>query len=130
MAQITLKGNPVHTVGNLPEVGSQAPDFKLTKTDLSDITLKDFAGKKVILNIFPSVDTGGCAASIKKFNEEVAKIDNTVVICASKDLPFAHKRFCGAEGIENVLSASELRDNNFGNNSTHYFNMLCNLINF
>ncbi len=116
MAQITLKGNPVHTVGNLPEVGSQAPDFKLTKTDLSDITLKDFAGKKVILNIFPSVDTGVCAASIKKFNEEVAKIDNTVVICASKDLPFAHKRFCGAEGIENVLSASELRDNNFGNN--------------
>ena len=114
MANITLRGNPVHTVGNLPEVGSQAPDFKLTKTDLSDATLADFKGKRIILNISPSLDTAICATSVRKFNEEVAKLDNTVVLYASLDLPFAHNRFCTTEGIENVISLSELHDRSFG----------------
>lgn len=114
MANITLKGNPIHTVGNLPEVGSQAPDFKLTKTDLSDVTLADFKGKRIILNISPSLDTSICATSVRKFNEEVIKLDNTVVLYASLDLPFAHNRFCTAEGIENVVSLSELHDRSFG----------------
>lgn len=114
MANITLKGNPIHTVGNLPEVGSQAPDFKLTKTDLSDVTLADFKGKRIILNISPSLDTSICATSVRKFNEEAVKLDNTVVLYASLDLPFAHNRFCTTEGIENVVSLSELHDRNFG----------------
>jgi len=114
MANITLKGNPIHTVGNLPEVGTQAPDFKLTKTDLSDATLADFKGKRIILNISPSLDTSICATSVRKFNEEVAKLDNTVVLYASLDLPFAHNRFCTTEGIENVVSLSELHDRSFG----------------
>ena len=114
MADITLKGNAIHTVGELPAVGSQAPDFSLTNTDLADISLKDYAGKNVILNIFPSLDTPVCAASIRRFNEDATKKDNTVVICASLDLPFAHKRFCAAEGIENVVSASEMHNRTFG----------------
>ncbi|MBB3701327.1 thiol peroxidase [Flammeovirga yaeyamensis] len=113
MAQITLKGNPVQTVGELPAVGTQAPDFTLVKSDLSEIKLSDFAGKKVILNIFPSVDTGTCATSTRKFNEKASSLDNTVVICVSKDLPFAFGRFCGAEGIEDVLTGSSFRDTSF-----------------
>ena len=114
MARVTFKGNPVNTAGTLPAVGSKAPDFKLTKTDLSDLSLKDLAGKKVILNIFPSIDTGVCAASVRKFNQEAAGLPNAVVVGVSKDLPFAHGRFCGAEGIKSVVTTSELRDQGFG----------------
>ncbi|HZE96086.1 MAG TPA: thiol peroxidase [Planctomycetota bacterium] len=114
MADIKFKGNPIHSVGTLPAVGSKAPDFKLTKTDLSDVTLKDFAGKKVILNIFPSIDTGVCATSVRKFNVEAAGLPDTVVVGVSKDLPFAHKRFCGAEGIGAVVTTSDLREGTFG----------------
>src|SRR5690606_570653 len=114
MSEIKLKGNPIHTSGSLPKVGTRAPDFHLTKTDLSDVTLHDFAGKRILLNIFPSVDTGVCAASMRAFNVEAAKSDNVVILGVSKDLPFAHKRFCAAEGIEKVVSASELRDGSFG----------------
>lgn len=114
MATIKLKGNSILTIGNLPTAGSTAPDFKLTKTDLSDTTLKDFAGKNVVLNIFPSLDTSVCASSVRKFNSELDKLKNTVVLCISKDLPFAHNRFCTAEGLKNVISLSELRDHNFG----------------
>jgi thiol peroxidase len=114
MAEITLKGNPIHTYGDLPAVGSQAPDFVLTKTDLADVSLKDFAGQRIVLNIFPSIDTSVCAASVRKFNEEAAKLNNTVVLCASLDLPFAHERFCGAEGLEKVVPVTELRKRAFG----------------
>lgn len=114
MARITLKGNPINTSGDLPKVGSKAPDFKLTKNDLSDTSLKDYAGKKIVLNIFPSIDTGVCASSVRRFNAEAAKLNNTVVLCVSADLPFAQKRFCGAEGISNVVMGSELRDKKFG----------------
>ncbi len=114
MAKITLKGNEITTVGNLPAVGSKAPDFSLTKTDLSLASLKDFAGKKVVLNIFPSLDTAVCAASVRQFNEEASKNDNTVVLCISDDLPFAHKRFCEAEGLANVISLSEMAVRKFG----------------
>jgi thiol peroxidase len=114
MAEITLKGNKIHTCGDLPAIGSQAPDFVLTKTDLSDVSLKDFAGKQIVLNIFPSIDTSVCAASVRKFNEEAEKLENTVVLCVSLDLPFAHERFCGAEGLENVISVTELRKRAFG----------------
>lgn len=114
MAKITLGGNPTNTIGNLPDKGAKAPDFKLTKTDLSDLTLSELAGKRVVLNIFPSLDTDVCAASVRKFNAEVSGLKNTVVICASRDLPFAHKRFCVAEGLQHVISASELRDSHFG----------------
>ena len=114
MAKITFKGNPIATVGTLPAVGTKAPDFKLTKTDLADVSLKDFAGRKVILNIFPSIDTGVCATSVRKFNAEAATLPNTVVVGVSKDLPFAHKRFCGAEGISGVVTTSDLRDGTFG----------------
>ena len=116
MAKITLKGNPIHTCGELPAIGTSAPTFKLTKTDLSDITPENFKGKKVILNIFPSIDTPVCATSVKKFNERAASLNNTVVLCVSQDLPFAHKRFCGAEGIEKVTAVSAFRDSNFGKN--------------
>ena len=114
MATINLKGNPIHTIGELPKKGSQAPDFKLTTTDLNDVGLKDYAGKRLVLNIFPSLDTSVCAASVRKFNVEAAKLKNTKVLCISKDLPFAHSRFCAAEGIQNVVSLSELRDDHFG----------------
>lgn len=115
MAQITLRGNAINTVGNLPAVGSVAPDFKLTKNDLSTATLADFKGKKVVLNIFPSIDTAVCSASVRRFNKELSELNNTVVLCISKDLPFAQKRFCAAEGLENVITLSEFRDNNFSN---------------
>ena len=114
MARITLKGNPFNTVGELPAVGSQAPDFLLTKKDLSDVTLKDFAGKTVVLNIFPSVDTPVCATSVRKFNAEAGKLDDTVVLCVSRDLPFAMERFCGAEGLDDVIPASVVRNLEFG----------------
>ena len=115
MADITLKGNTIHTAGTLPAVGSKAPDFKVTKADLSDVSLKDFAGKKIILNIFPSIDTGTCAMSVRKFNAEASELPNTVVVGVSKDLPFALKRFCGAEGIDKVVTTSALRDDSFAN---------------
>lgn len=114
MSEIKLKGNPIHTSGSLPKVGAQAPDFRLTKTDLSDVSLKDFAGKRILLNIFPSLDTGVCATSMRTFNVEAAKFDNVAILGVSRDLPFAHKRFCAAEGIDKVVSASELRDGSFG----------------
>ncbi|WP_078085189.1 thiol peroxidase [Microbulbifer mangrovi] len=109
MANITLKGNPITTVGELPAVGSQAPAFTLVQGDLSEITLQDLAGKRVVLNIFPSVDTPTCATSVRTFNEKVSSLDNTVVLCVSADLPFAMTRFCGAEGIENVKLGSAFR---------------------
>jgi thioredoxin-dependent peroxiredoxin len=116
MATVTLKGNPIHSAGELPSVGSQAPDFKLTKSDLSDVSLKDFAGKKIILNIFPSIDTGTCAMSVRKFNAEASELPGVVVVGVSKDLPFALGRFCGAEGIDKVVTTSSMRDDSFGKN--------------
>ena len=114
MSTITLGGNPVHTSGELPKIGTQLTDFKLVKNDLSIATLADFSGKRVILNIFPSIDTGTCATSVRKFNETAANLNNTVVLCISRDLPFAQKRFCGAEGIENVVNLSDFKDGSFG----------------
>jgi thiol peroxidase len=114
MSTITLGGNPVNTSGELPKIGSQLADFKLVKTDLSIATLADYSGKKVVFNIFPSIDTGTCAASVRKFNTTAAKLSNTVVLCISRDLPFAQKRFCGAEGIENVVNLSDFKDGSFG----------------
>lgn len=113
MAKITFKGNEISTAGTLPEVGADAPDFNLTGTDLGDVSLGNFKGKNVVLNIYPSVDTGICATSTRTFNEKAQGLDNTVVLCVSKDLPFAHSRFCGAEGLENVVSASEFKDSSF-----------------
>ena len=109
MSTIKFKGNDIHTSGTLPQVGQQAPDFTLTAGDLSDKKLADYKGKNVILNIFPSVDTGVCAASVRNFNKEAAGMQNTAVLCISKDLPFAQGRFCGAEGIENVTMLSDFR---------------------
>ncbi|SDD34677.1 thiol peroxidase [Niabella drilacis] len=109
MAEITLKGNPVTTVGTLPEKGSKLKDFTLVNAGLAEKKLADYAGKKVVLNIFPSVDTGVCAASVRKFNEKAAALDNTVVLNISKDLPFALNRFCAAEGISNVETLSDFR---------------------
>jgi thiol peroxidase len=114
MAQITLKGMAIHTSGNLPKTGDKAPDFSLTRTDLSDVSLKDFSGKKVVMNIFPSVDTAVCSTSVRKFNAEVNNFANSVVLCISRDLPFALERFCGAEGLSNVIPLSELRTLDFG----------------
>jgi len=108
MAQITLKGNAVNTCGNLPAVGSAAPDFDLIKTDLSNVNLASYKGSTLVLNIFPSIDTGVCATSVRTFNKDAAALENTKVLCISRDLPFAHSRFCGAEGIENVDSLSEI----------------------
>ena len=114
MSQIALQGNPINTCGSLPEIGSQAPDFTLTRADLSDAGLKDFAGKRLVLNIFPSIDTGVCATSVRRFNAEAEKLENTAVLCISADLPFAQARFCGAEGLENVITLSAMRDRKFG----------------
>jgi len=114
MATITLKGNPVHTLGELPKKGSKAADFELVKNDLSTVSLKDFAGSNLVLNIFPSIDTGTCATSVRKFNESAAKLNNTKVLCISRDLPFAQARFCGAEGIQNVLTLSDFSSGAFG----------------
>jgi len=109
MAEITLKGNKINTSGTLPEVGSQAKDFQLVANDLSVKSLVDYKGKKVVLNIFPSLDTPTCAASVRRFNQEASKLENTVVLCVSKDLPFAQARFCGAEGLDQVHTLSDFR---------------------
>lgn len=114
MAEVTLKGSPVHTSGELPAVGSTAPEFQLTDTDLQEKSSSDYKGKKVILNIFPSIDTGTCAASTRKFNEAASGLDNTEVLCISNDLPFAMGRFCAAEGLNNVDTLSGFRSS-FGN---------------
>ncbi len=114
MATITLKGNTIHTSGELPAIGTQAPNFNLVKNDLSSSSLSDYKGSKVILNIFPSIDTGTCAASVRQFNQEAAELDNTKVLCISRDLPFAQTRFCGAEGIENVVNLSDFGTGDFG----------------
>lgn len=114
MASITLKGNPINTSGELPTVGSKISDFKLVKNDLSVASLADFAGKKLVLNIFPSIDTGTCATSVRKFNESASNLENTNVLCISRDLPFAQNRFCGAEGLENVINLSDFQAGDFG----------------
>ncbi|GAB4507707.1 MULTISPECIES: thiol peroxidase [Flavobacteriaceae] len=114
MATVTLKGNELHTLGNLPGNGTQAPNFTLVKNDLSTVELSDYKGQKVVLNIFPSIDTGTCAQSVRQFNQEAAELSNTKVLCISKDLPFAQARFCGAEGIDKVETLSDFRDGNFG----------------
>lgn len=114
MSQVTLKGNPVNTIGTLPAVGSDAKDFELVAGDLSTKSLADFAGKNLILNIFPSIDTGTCATSVRSFNKSAAQLTDTVVLCISRDLPFAQGRFCGAEGIENVVMLSDFRTGQFG----------------
>ncbi|WP_028974749.1 thiol peroxidase [Spirochaeta cellobiosiphila] len=114
MSTITFQGNPIETIGSLPSVGSQAPDFTLTKGDLSDVSLADFKGKWKILNIVPSLDTGVCAKSAKEFNDEVKNYSNLVVLNISRDLPFAATRFCSAEGVDNIIPLSEMRDQSFG----------------
>tara|TARA_R110001632_G_scaffold80454_6_gene179928 strand:- start:11121 stop:11621 length:501 start_codon:yes stop_codon:yes gene_type:complete len=114
MASITLGGTPTNTSGEIPTVGSKAPDFKLSTTDLSVKSLGDFSGSNLILNIFPSVDTGVCATSVRTFNKSAASLENTKVLCISRDLPFAQGRFCGAEGIENVVMLSDFVNGSFG----------------
>lgn len=114
MAKISFKGGEVNTIGNLPQVGTQAPNFKLVNGQLSEVSLADYKGKTVVLNIFPSLDTGVCAASVRKFNQEAVKLNNTVVLAISADLPFAAGRFCTAEGIENVTPVSVFRSPEFG----------------
>ena len=114
MAKITLKGTPVNTSGTLPQKGSKAPDFTLVKSDLGNLSLSELKGKKIILNIFPSLDTSTCATSVRKFNKLAAEKTNTVVLAISKDLPFAHGRFCTTEGITNVVTLSGFRDTSFG----------------
>lgn len=114
MATITLGGNPIHTNGELPKIGSKLADFSLIKSDLSVVTLADFAGSKLVLNIFPSVDTGTCATSVRQFNAKASTLENTKVLCISRDLPFAQKRFCGAEGLDNVVTLSDFKDGSFG----------------
>ncbi len=114
MANITLKGNPIHTSGFLPQTGTKAVNFSLTKSDLSEASLSDFTGKKVLLNIFPSLDTGVCATSVRKFNEKASTLHNTVVLAISKDLPFAMGRFCSIEGIQNLTTLSAFRSADFG----------------
>lgn len=114
MATITLKGNPIETSGTLPAIGAPAPAFNLTRTDLSSCTQDDFSGKTIVLNIFPSVDTSVCAASVRRFNAEAILQKDTVVLCISADLPFAHKRFCEADGLDNVIPLSVFRSPSFG----------------
>jgi thiol peroxidase len=116
MASITLGRNPINTIGQLPQAGSKAADFQLVKNDLSVATLADFAGSKLVLNIFPSIDTGTCATSVRTFNAKASALENTKVLCISRDLPFAQKRFCGAEGLENVVNLSDFKDGSFGKN--------------
>ncbi len=116
MAEIGLGGTPVRTAGDIPAKGAEAPDFALVSSDFKEVKLSDFKGKKVVLNIFPSIDTSVCATSVRKFNETAANKDNAVVLNISKDLPFAHKRFCAAEGLEGVLALSEYKNNRFSEN--------------
>ncbi len=113
MAQVTLKGNPIQVEGQLPQVGQRAPAFSLVAKDLSDVTLASLAGKRKVLNIFPSVDTPTCATSVRRFNAEASKLANTVVLCISADLPFAQARFCGTEGLDNVVNLSTMRGAGF-----------------
>jgi thiol peroxidase len=115
MANITFKGNPIHTLGDVPKAGGKLPAFTLTASDLSEMKSTDLAGKTVILNIFPSLDTSVCARSVRQFNVDAAALTNTVVLCISADLPFAQNRFCGAEGIKNVQTLSTFRHPEFGN---------------
>ncbi|UQB42147.1 thiol peroxidase [Thiomicrospira microaerophila] len=114
MAQITLKGTPIETVGELPAVGTPAPEAELTQGDLNDTSLADFKGSRLVLNVFPSIDTGVCAASVREFNRQAASLNNTKVLCISADLPFAQARFCGAEGIDNLVMLSSFRHDVFG----------------
>ncbi|WFE69412.1 thiol peroxidase [Thiomicrospira sp. R3] len=114
MATITLKGNPIETVGELPTIGTMAPEAALTQADLNDILLADLKGSRLVLNVFPSIDTSVCAASVRMFNQQAAQLDNTKVLCISADLPFAQARFCGAEGIENLIMLSTFRHDVFG----------------
>lgn len=114
MAQVTLKGTPLQTVGELPKVGTQAPPFSLTKGDLSEISAAQFKGQRIVLNIFPSLDTPTCATSVRKFNAQASEVPNTVVLCVSADLPFAAGRFCSAEGLDKVVPASTFRSPEFG----------------
>ncbi|MCK9556795.1 MAG: thiol peroxidase [Candidatus Cloacimonetes bacterium] len=114
MAKIKLKGNPINTIGEMPKPGTIAKNFVLTAGDLTDVSLDQYKGKKILLNIYPSIDTGVCATSVRKFNAEAAALENTVVLGISRDLPFALGRFCGAEGIDRVYTLSEMRDRNFG----------------
>lgn len=113
MATVTLQGHPISTNGELPAIGSEAPGFRLVGVGLKDYSLHDFVGKRKILNIFPSVDTGTCAMSVRQFNQKAAGLSSAVVLCISADLPFAQKRFCGAEGIDNVVMLSLMRGRNF-----------------
>ncbi len=114
MSKITLKGNEFNTSGSLPTIGSQAKDFKVIANDLSVKTLEDYKGFKVVMNIFPSLDTGTCAASVRRFNKEASELENTKVLCISRDLPFAQARFCGAEGLDNVITLSDFQRGTFG----------------
>lgn len=114
MASITLGGNPINTSGELPVKGSKAPNFQLVKNDLSIASLIDFTGSKLVLNIFPSIDTGTCATSVRTFNAKASALTNTKVLCISRDLPFAQKRFCGAEGLEDVINLSDFKTGSFG----------------
>ncbi len=114
MASVTGNGTPFQTIGDLPAIGTKAPDFKLTAEDLSVKQLSDYEGKKVLMNVFLSLDTGTCATSVRTFNTEAAELDNTVVLCISRDLPFAQKRFCGAEGLDNVVTLSDFNTGQFG----------------
>lgn len=114
MATVTLKGHPIETNGEIPTVGSKAKPFQLVGTDLTTSNLDDFSGQKLVLNIFPSIDTGTCAQSVRTFNKEASKLENTKVLCISSDLPFAQNRFCGAEGIENVIMLSDYATSKFG----------------
>lgn len=109
MATTAFRGESVHTIGELPGVGTSAPAFELVGSDLAPVRSQDFSGRRMVLNIFPSVDTGTCAMSVRRFNELAAQLENTVVVCASRDLPFAQARFCGAEGIEHVVMGSAFR---------------------
>ncbi|MDO4899979.1 thiol peroxidase [Actinomyces sp.] len=109
MTTITLEGNPVHTVGSLPEVGTKAPAFELAGADLAPVTSAALAGRRVVLNIFPSIDTGICATSVRQFNQLATSLEDTTVVCVSADLPFAAARFCGAEGLNNVVTGSTFR---------------------
>jgi thiol peroxidase len=113
MSTITFKGNAVETAGSLPATGTKAPAFTLTGKDLKEVTLDQFSGQNVILNIFPSIDTGVCAASTRHFNQSASALKNTSVLCISKDLPFAFNRFCGAEGLDKVITLSQFKDQNF-----------------
>jgi thiol peroxidase len=116
MATVTLQGKPQHTLGDLPKVGTPAPDFTLTKTDLSEVNLSHFLGKKIILSIFPSVDTGTCATAARRFNEQCQAMKDVVVLCISADLPFAQKRFCATENLNSIVPVSTFRHSEFGKN--------------